>query len=170
MATRRVAGRRNFRGAQRRKFVWARSDPGGLAAVGTVLSANLLAGFETALGGQLIGATVARIRGVIICEPPATAADHRLVVAVKIGSGAATAVDAGPIVAPYEDWLMYEPFMTGPTPTGYTAYGMGTFNRTVDVKSMRKFEELGQELTIVADGDVGTWELSWHLSIGLLLP
>jgi len=170
---RRIAGRRPARMTvpQRRKFVWARSAPGGLTAIGTTTAANLLAQFETAYGANLIGATVVRIRGLLIVEPPATAADHQLVIGVKVTEGAAgaQATISGPLEAPNDDWMLYEPFMTSATPTGYSQ-SLDPLRRVIDVKSSRKIEEMGQQLTIAADADVTSWELSWHLSVGLLLP
>jgi hypothetical protein len=170
MAGRAMPQRRSVARTQRRKFVWARSLTGELAAIGTVTESNLLADFETRYGANLIGATVARIRGVIAVRPDATPADTTVVVGVRVGSDTDTVL-TGPTAQPYEDWMLWEPFILAATGTGVTQT-QTAMTRVVDVKSMRKLEEIGEELHIVASqtGTETATELGWALSIGLLLP
>ena len=168
---RRIAGRRRFSNPPaRRKFVWARSVTGEFAAIGTVTSSNLLAAFETAYGANLIGATVARIRGVISVRPDATGADTTVIVGAKVKDASDTTL-TGPNANPHDDWMMFEPFLMSAAVTGITQT-QTALTREVDIKAMRKLDEIGQQLTIVADqsGTETASELAWCLSIGLLLP
>jgi len=140
------------------------------SAVGTVTTNNLLTSFEAAYGANLIGATVARIRGVIQVVPDATIAETTLLVGVRV-AGAGDTTLTGPGANPYEDWMLFEPFMLAPSNASFTLTDTH-MQRVIDVKSMRKLEEIGQELRLVASqtGTETATELGWALSIGLLLP
>jgi len=42
-------------------------------------------------------------------------------------------------------------------------------NRLIDIKAMRRLEEINEQLTLWPQG-TAAWDLSFNLSIGLLLP
>jgi len=161
---RRFAGRT----PQRRKFVWARAEETAIAVGTGGIALNLLAQFEAASGANLIGATVARIRGVIVGSPQA-AGDSELVVAARISAAGATVTGLGPQDSPYLDWMMWEPLIAMDSNTIDTTGSSVSVNRLIDIKAMRRLEEINEQLTLWPQG-TAAWDLSFNLSIGLLLP
>jgi hypothetical protein len=152
--------------------VWARSSGAqtlGAAGVGRL---NLLAAFETLYGAQLIGCTVMRIRGVINTASPGLAAGAgnwgRMAAKVEAVQAAPLTAGDGPFTSEHDDWMMFEPFVHIGAVAATQCDG-----RVIDVKSARKLDELGQELTLWTEARAGnpvsfTW--AWDLSIGLKLP
>jgi len=149
--------------------VWARSNVD-LGAVGTVTNASLLDNFYTTMGVDSIpGLTVARIRGVLIVRPDATPVDHTVVFGVRVAGS--DSVTTGPLVNPYEDWMLWEPFMLAGAVTGLTQTD-ANYTRVIDVKAQRKLEEIGEVLRMNVSQSLTetATEVGWSLSIGLLLP
>jgi len=165
-----IAGRRSIRQSvpQRRKFVWARAEETAVAVPTTGIQLNLLAQFEAASGANLIGATVARIRGVLVGSPQATG-DSELVVAARVSAAAATTAGLGPEDSPYLDWMMWEPLIVMDSNVVDTTGSSVSVNRIVDIKAMRRLEEINEQLTLWVQG-TAAWDLSFNLSVGLLLP
>jgi len=167
--------RRNRRGGSlpRRKLVWARTSTEttfATAAPFTPFQADLLAGFVARYGADPVGCTVARIRGYVQCTSTVTLTP--LVVAARTGTeGEVAATDFNPMTAgEYNDWMMYEPMLAGLA--AREPFGdVGA--RLVDIKSMRKLEELDETLFLYAGTDLaaaGTIQLAFNLSVLLMLP
>lgn len=148
-------------------MVWARSSTSQALASNVDFSANLLAGFETAYDANLIGATVIRIRGLIAAEVTTVdAVWDELRFGARVGSSVDDAAVVNPTSVPHEDWMLWEPF-------GAFAVGNegGAAIRVIDVKAMRKIEEIDQQLTMTVSGfTTAAWQFGWSLSILLKLP
>lgn len=169
MATRRRTGS----STTRRKLVWARHSTTG-ATVSTVLpiKVNLLDQFETRYGANLLGATVTRIRGLIVCgnniSPSATG---QLKFAARIGAASEVGGDLNdPVTQPYLDWMLWEPFSYLSLPDTPQTVDSMALSRVIDVKSQRRLEELDQELQMWVAASSTTFAFSWDLSILLKLP
>jgi len=91
---------------------------------------------------------------------------------VRVNSDNEAAVgglESGPNGAPYEDWMLWEPFIS--TTASGESYGEPAGQRVIDVKSMRKLEEINEQLTLWVDGTATvTFQFRAALSILLLLP
>lgn len=157
----------------RRKLVWARTSTEttfASAAPFTPFQADLLAGFVARYGADPVGCTVARIRGYL--QVLSTVTLTPVVVAARIGTeGEVAATDFNPMTAgEYNDWMMYEPMLAGLA--AREPFGdLGA--RIIDVKAMRKLEELDETLFLYAGTDLaaaGTVTLTFNLSVLLMLP
>jgi len=113
---------------------------------------------------------VARIRGYI--QVLSTVTLTPVVVAARVGTeGEVAATDFNPMTAgEYNDWMMYEPMLAGLA--AREPFGdLGA--RIIDVKAMRKLEELDETLFMYAGTDLaaaGTVTLTFNLSVLLMLP
>lgn len=175
--------RRGYRTARpRRKRIWARSFNSGTtiaAAVSPAFAApgafNLLSTFETNYGANLVGVTVARIRGHY-----AILGANTDTVAIRAGIRVGSSEDfSSPRVADdlfdpatdggaFDDWMSFE--VMGSTP-GYVS--TDAQYRAVDVRSMRKVDELGQQLGLMVSGRASAAEdfvFAYDLSLLVLLP
>lgn len=170
-----ATSRRRRRGGTlpRRKLVWARTSTEttfASAAPFTPFQADLLAGFVARYGADPVGCTIARIRGYVQCTSTVTLTP--LVVAIRTGTeGEVAATDFNPMTAgEYNDWMAYEPMLAGLA--AREPFGdVGA--RMIDVKSMRKLQELDETLFLYAGTDLaaaGTVQLAFNLSVLLMLP
>ncbi len=169
---RRVAGRRftgvSARRAPARKMVWARAAVEGTATGGATLNANLLGNFESVYGANLIGATIIRVRGVVMVT--GSSLDTRHTLGCVIGKQDDVWTGNGPETDRYLDWFVYEPFATS-TDAGST--GSSFDRRVIDSRSARKMEELDQQAWLVLQSDQTASETAiWSglLSVLLKLP
>lgn len=163
MATR---GRTYVSRAPRRKLVWARNVTG--PNTGDTRYSPLV-GFYAASGlTKVPGVTVVRLRGAVSVNAVAG-------VSGGLGIIAARVTDAADIVAPiatttpsadlHNDWMMFQPIQV-PYPVADDPDQIMT---TFDVKSARKMEEVGEDLSIFVDvAPTTTW--SAIISILLMLP
>lgn len=170
-----------------RKFVWARASGtlspaaavGGVPPFAPPVATDLLAPFEAAYGASLIGCTIVRIRGAIqMIDTPA--ADTRVRVTVNVGS--ATEVARAQLASDnaYDastaalDYMVHEPFILPNSSSGLDSGD--PLGRMIDVKSMRKIEEMGDALILRASASSlvaaasGDFDLMYDLSIGIKLP
>lgn len=171
MARRR--GGRGFSRQVRRKFVWARSFGTGIVAAGDVgLTVDLLEDFKAALGSDILGCTVMRIRGEYLLDqgPVAESESQIAVVGIRTFTEPLDATEELPLTTPHADWMSYEPLTTVHHPGDTANYKVN--RRVIDVKSSRKMEELGEGLGLfVEHNTVGVAAgFTWALSIGLKLP
>jgi len=148
--------------------VWARAEETAIAVPTTGIQLNLLSQFEAASGANLIGATVARIRGVIVGSPQA-AGDSECIVAARVSSVGAQTAGQGPEDLPYLDWMLWEPMISMDSNTVDTTGASVSVNRLIDVKAMRRLEEVNEQLTLWVQG-TAAWDFSYNFSVGLLLP
>lgn len=176
MAAHRRSSSRVSRGT-RRKFVWAHiRDTSTVPASGVPNRLNLLGDFETALGAQLIGATVVRIRGVMSVVGTAVVGGVpnivRAAAIVEPNPGSAAVAADGPWGGQFNDWMLFEPFMDwGPA----VVQTMPVGSRVIDVKSSRKIEEINETLFLyvaapVAPANSAAVQFTYDLSIGIKLP
>lgn len=180
-----MAYRRNYRSARRsaprRKFVWARksgtaviagpgSDPFGY-------NVDALDDFKALYGADLLGATLVRVRGQILTHLPDMAPEEigEIVVGMRTyteGPDGGVVGEETPHLQPYADWLMFQPSIiahgTGPTDS-FNVYAGHRYD--VDIKSSRKFEELGDGLLLSASHNISgiAGYMSYNLSFGLKL-
>lgn len=141
------------RGSGRRKLVWARQANLGAAipvGPGGTFGADLLTPFRTQLEARTPGITVMRIR--LQWRIAETNGQSRgVVMAIRgytesVGSPGQTATDlAGPVEDPHADWMAYDSHLLSPETTASFAHEQ----RDVDVKSMRKLDEVSDSLAIV---------------------
>lgn len=141
-----------------------------MAAPFTPFQADLLTGFQTRYGADSLGVTVARIRGFIVVN--STVANTPVVAAARIGTeGEVASTDFNPMTAgEYNDWMLYEPLLA---PIAAREPVQDVSARIIDVKSMRKLDELDQTLFLYAGTDsatAGTVSLFYNLSVLLMLP
>lgn len=153
--------------AKRRKLIWARvTNEAGVTVIadvfGTPTSAptrvNLLAGFETAYGANLIGVTILRTRGIMGIQLPNATEDFGVRAGIKVTDDiSSTVVAADNLYDPaatggaHDDWMLWEPFFVprhAATPLGTHLDGSGLPGRVIDVKSTRRLSELGQALVL----------------------
>lgn len=170
MPARRGVSRGTTRRTPQRKSVWARTSGQQALGIGTQFSVNLLAGFETDYGANLIGSTVVRIRGLMSSRvtTSVSAVADELRVGVRVSNVNETAALGGPVDNPHEDWMLWEPFYAFAVGEG----GGGVhLDRVIDVRSMRKMDEINQQLTLFAESfTAAAHELVWSLSVLLKLP
>lgn len=162
--------------------MWARSFNGGTSISSSVSPAfsapgtfNLLQTFETNYGANLIGITIMRIRGqyAILGANTDTVSVRA---GIRVGDGADfTTVSADEDLfnpatngGAFADWMSFETM--GSTP-GFVS--QDAQYRMVDVRSMRKIDELGQQLGLQVSGrsdlaEAFTW--AYDLSILVALP
>ena len=161
-----ASGRR----VQRRKFVWARHSGTFTGTSAQLSRTRLLQEFQDDYGADLIGATLVRVRGVIVCYTADTTAGG-LTVAGTVKTDTSAAVDLvneGPANRPHADWFMWEPFYAD----GAHDYSSAA-RRIIDVKSSRKIEEIDEEAYLyIATGPSNPAAITcdYTLSIGLKLP
>lgn len=171
MATRgRTTARRGS--GSRRKMVWARHLNTGttitVGATGTQL--NLLSSFETEYGANLIGATAIRIRGVMF-GTPTVAGSGSLIAGVRVSNDADATAGNGPQSSPYADWMLYESFIFDDGGLLDLTGDSQVVSRVVDIRSMRKLEEINEQLTLWLEAaGTGNWRFTSSLSILLKLP
>ena len=126
--------------------------------------------FNTAYGADLVGATIVRVRGIV--RTASTNVGQGAILAAAVMAQTNRTVDSateGPINQPYADWFVYEPFVTDGASTSNTE----VCARKVDIKAMRKLEELGDAAYLFYAFGLGnsvSATIQWHLSIGLKLP
>lgn len=181
MAHRRYYRTARRRGGPRRKFIWARKAGRGIINAPDTeppgLNLDCLDDFKAAYGADLLGATLVRVRGQILVHIPDQAAMQAGLVVVGMRtyteSPDGDVVDEEtPLDQPYGDWLMYQPSiiwkgrqLVDPT----NCYAVHRYD--VDIKSSRRFEELGDGLLLSASHDVVgvTGQLVYNLSFGIKL-
>lgn len=169
----------------RRKLIWARMTPAisVLANVGAGSEFNesqdLLQTFRTQAGitAGPVGLTVMRMRFAINAQVPLGTVNFRQgVLGVRVmdtTEALAAEVDATPYSPtndPHADWMCFEPF--GPKDLEGTT---GVIDHHVDVRSMRKLDELGQTLVAIVSsvppnaGPVGTILSNFSVTSSVLL-
>ena len=125
-------------GAPQRKMIWARE-------VGTTTDdltrVDLLSDFRAQLGSDVVGTTAIRIRGDIAAHtvaPAGTGTVPSFVVGVRVASEVIVdTADVDPAVDLHEDWMYWR------TVLPFQDEADMFFGVTLDVKSMRKIDELG---------------------------
>lgn len=137
------------RGTTRRKLVWARqSNTGAAIAAGPRehFNADILAPFRTQVGASLPGLTVVRVRlsWIVVTATGQTRhvnAGLRVYTASPAPDTALLDVD-GPNDDPHADWMMFDSILINAGSAEYEA------QRDVDVKSMRRLEEVSDSLVL----------------------
>lgn len=167
------ARRRTRNPSPARKMIWARDVQTFPGITPTApLRRNLLSPLEAALGSNLIGATVVRIRGVMAAIPTAGTTPSALVVGTLVAPSTTASTVPTPLTEPFADYMMWEAFLADADATG-TGYGASDVTaRMIDVKSARKIEEVGDVLYLTADRLFGdnTFNLLYSLSMLVKLP
>jgi hypothetical protein len=154
----------------RRKRIWARSS-GALQFGSGGGSEDLLSDFELAYGAQLIGCTVARILGEISFR----AAGASTEVNPSAFAGILVEEDNGNDVYPFSqlhaDWMFWrKAYALNRDAAGQDATAAASqIHVPVDVKSMRKLDELNESLYLRFQAE-DAWNASWGLSVLVLLP
>jgi len=167
-----VARRRQFQArGPRRKRSWARAT-GALTGITNAApqQTDLLSTYKAVAGLNAVnGLTVARIRGNLDWGRSAGAGVRPSVtLGIKVDGFAVEAVDMAPVDflagGAHQDWMYWE--------TGFSYPGLTTGRMSIDVKSMRKIDELGDTLWLVAEclNPADTYELSFGFSVLVLLP
>jgi len=162
----RTVARRFQSRAPRRQRVWARSFSIGQGVTDPALPiiVDLFSQYR-ALGGNTQGATVGRVRGEVDTIRSAGAGTHPLMfVGLIVAPSSVDAVDIQPSTNPALDWMLW----TIQTP-GSVAFGD---RLTLDIRGMRKLDELGQLLWLVLEPKdvVDDFNVEWSISTLLLLP
>lgn len=148
----------------RRKLIWARMAPaitvlGNIGAGSTFTeSQDLLQTFRTQAGitAGPVGLTVMRMRFTISTQNWATALFAQAVFGVRVMDSneailaEADATNFGPVADPHADWMCYETIAPRGTSTATATPPLAIVHQVIDVRSMRKLDELGQTLVCVA--------------------
>lgn len=138
---------------------------------------GLLDTFEVAYGANLIGCTIMRIRGIVwLATDPASSSVYRM--GVKINDNR-TPPDASEnlfvsseIGGAHDDWMGWYSLAGGVTSTGQQPSDL-VRAREVDIRSMRKLDELGQRLELYFSGlggIAGQASIGFDLSTLVALP
>lgn len=153
-----VARRRVSRGT-RRKLVWARRPEEQFSvATGEFNGLNLLGDFETAYGANLIGCTIVRMRIRWSAFVADTTGQPVAALGVRVADEATITATAptdplGPLNDAHADWMAWDTTLTtvlqgattNPSLVGPLA------SRYLDVKAMRKVDELGDAAWLLVD-------------------
>lgn len=174
------------RAGPRRKLVWARrviavtNVPAALPAFSAPTRVDLLSEFVTAYGAALIGCTIVRIRGFL--QVSETAAGNGALVRAGFYIGDANDIVRGPNAndnafdsnSVGKDFFGFEPFQApGPGAQDNTALGSETVARLIDIRAMRKLEEVSQRLVLDVSTSSGTANqviMNGDLSVLVMLP
>lgn len=172
-----MARTRRFRPTARRKLIWARGqdviNPALVPAAGT--AADLLAQFRTD-GGSSLGCTVTRVLLdlQLVWTNDITTTDQ-MAVGLLVDQIQANQLEVPrPGVEPHADWMYWR--RTGVAPVDLAITPSSTAAQvglSIDVKSQRKMEELGQTLWLVIDptfGGTTTLSVTVNSSVLLRLP
>lgn len=173
------------RSAPRRKLVWARQNGSALVttAVAPALTApirlDVLDQFVAAYGAALIGCTIVRIRGIMSLGATAPTAAQSITAAFYIGD--ANDVVRGPNAndnfydtnAAGKDYFGVEPFIAPTAAAQARIAGSEPTSRMIDIRSMRKLEEVSQRLICDFSGAgtvVSSASLDFDFSVLIMLP
>jgi len=177
---------RSRRTSPRRKLVWARqtASVGVVTAVAPAFAAptrvDVLDEFVQAYGASMIGATIIRVRGIMIGSQAAQAAVAQVVATMYIGD--ANDVVRGPNAndnffdsnSTGKDYFLVEPFFCPSSAAiSQTYQGNDVSGRVIDVRAMRKLEEVSQRLILDVSGQsaaVSNQPFFCQLSILIMLP
>jgi len=167
MATRRFS---RARAPQRRKLVWARQfifAPLTLSA-GAVTIFNLMNDFTVAMGAEPLGTTVMRVRGHLQLRGGTAGNGIRAAAGLTVAPQTITSslLDPAANASVHADWMYWEAFHLEPV----VATEFATLNmHTIDVKSRRKVEELGETLFLALKNTHPSDGLSFTYSMSVLL-
>lgn len=163
-----MARRRKVSRGTPRKKVWVRHFIGEseLLAGAGAYSLPLLS-FEASYGAQLLGCTILRVRADLYVESTVQSAGYLYglrVATADVVADLAPAPAQAPGSMPHADWMAYGLITAGAT-------GGFSHSEDVDVRSMRKLDELNQTLLLAvenAGADAVTW--AGQMSILVALP
>lgn len=175
-----VRPRRRFAPTPRRKLVWARNG-GTLEPSATGLAVDLLADFR-ADGGTTIGATITRVHLSLSMAWNNTTTpqpSNRLILGTIVDQRDQPESQVPrPGVELHADWQHWSVIPMAPEGSGFVSsnpaavVGVQT-SHSVDIKSQRKCEELGDTLWMIADPTYAgstALNLIWSSSVLLKLP
>lgn len=184
-----MPSRRITRSGPRRKLIWARMTPAvsslTIGVADGAESQDLLQTFRTQAGitAGPVGLTVMRMRFNIssaAVSSPVTGLAPQYIWGVRVmdtteaGLAEVNAVPYSPVSDPHADWMCFEPF--GVLSTNGGTAGNWIVEHSIDVRSMRKFQELGQTLVgvlaiVPPTGGTGvTHDIKVTSSVLLALP
>jgi len=130
---------------------------------------NLLEDFETALGSQVIGATVGRVKMTVAWDTTTTSAalDSLVLGIIVAPSTMDPGVDLIPLTEPHLDWMYWSKRFPFEEAKGVS----GSFMWELDVKAMRKLEELGETLWLAVQlGPIMAGTVAFGSSVLILMP
>ena len=143
MATRRTSRSFLTSHRSRRKLVWGRFFTNSSIITAGDVKLTPLADLETALGANLIGATVMRLRGRFVYL--STTGTVSVQTGIMVGSATVAAGQVTPLNR-YEDWMYWDSYHS--SGAGFTAIEPA-LPIHLDLKAKRKLEEVDQELQIL---------------------
>jgi hypothetical protein len=151
-----------------RKRVWARTAGVQAGVTGTGTRVLPLSSFITQYGADPIGCTVVRFRA---HWQAFTTAQVNIQPTIFVGLGvfqeSADLDDVLPQLEFHADWMHWDRVPAAIDRSSATF----VINDLVDVRAMRKMEELGDNLMFVFQPDSGdTWTIRWGMSTLLLMP
>ena len=156
-----------------RKRIWARQNE---VVTGTVdgVHVDLLQEFEATYGAQLIGSTVARVRGKVSARPTLDAPTNVnpfITFGAIVLNTTGVGQDVAPLDEPHADWAFYEPcFALNRDISTAGDFATAQVHCDVDIKSMRKIEELNQSFFLVVQSPNVDWTVALSMSVLVLLP
>jgi hypothetical protein len=152
--------------------VWARSwsDADISIAQNGTAATPVLAQFMAALGSDLLGCTIMRIRGTLAAQNQAGTAGLHLVWGIRVGDQGLLAAGVDPHSRPNDDWMIWDRLLAN---QAIAAESSRVDNMKFDIRAKRKMEELSQDLYIGwtnrNNSAVGI-TVSYALSVLLALP
>lgn len=155
-----MARKRRYGPVARRKLIWARNGEGPIAPTATGTALDLLADFR-ADGGSSLGSTITRTHITLQLfwdDVPPLGVQNQLFVGLLVDQLQLDPSEVPrPAVELHADWMYWKAHPVLPEYSALSAVVGGGTNAallstvTIDVKSQRKCEELGQTLWLVLD-------------------
>jgi len=105
-----------------------------------------------------------------LATPSTVAATSSLVAGVRVSNDADASAGNGSVSSPYADWMLFEPFVHDFAGVADPSGDSPLSGRLIDVKSMRKVEEINEQLTLWLESTLETYRFTSYLSVLLKLP
>ena len=148
--------------------MWARqtlSPSASLTGASTVFL-PILSGFQSAYGADPIGSTVARIRGNISLRGAVAGNSIRATIGIAVFNGLPTTANQAPANNPHLDWMWWQVIFIEPVVATEFAQ---TMQMPIDVKAMRRMDELGMDLQLAIQNTHPTDNLAYAYATSTLL-
>lgn len=152
MATR----RRSMASRPRRKRVWAREADTGSIGAGGATQFDVLSAFAALHGATTLGATVGRVRLSLGWETTSTpGALDSLVIGMRVGARTSDVTDQQPTDfltgGSHLDWMLWRKLYPTLQSVNAAAAQTGDASWELDIRAMRRMEEVGETLWLVVD-------------------
>ena len=158
----------------RRKFIWSTlSSVATTTTAGSTTVINVLGDLESAVGANLVGCTITRVRGHItfqaLSAAPLLEATWGLVV---VPASMVTTTELNPQVHPYLNWhILDQSAQPAAVSSGDLNHDwpVGLLHREIDLRSKRKLENVEDQYTLAVNAATGTGPANWSIYLRTLV-